>query len=117
MTDDELFTGIRGVIPILKFLIFHEPKYRKEILSRMWKVAIPLLGVLSFVLVFDLAKLSPTGEIAHSTQSIIRWLCLSLLFLLFVTSLALVTKTHVRKWRDTSKLTSQELKTLIENLS
>jgi|GEM_PF-4283154 len=117
MTNDELFTGIRGVIPILKFLIFHEPDYRKAILSRAWKIAIPLSAVLSFVLVFDLTKLSPAGEIVHSTQSIIRWLCTSILFLLFATSLALLTKTHIRKWRDTSTLISQELRKLIEHLS
>jgi hypothetical protein len=112
--NKEYFSGIRGIILILGFVIFHEKEYRQRILKSMY-LSLPLLGVLLLgVWEFDLQKLSPTGSLSYSAQWGIRWLCTSLLFLLFVAHLAFVTKPYIKKWRNFSGLSSQEMKQFIE---
>jgi len=108
--------GIHDTISILKFLIFHDIEYRKVILSKLYKSAIVLGALLSFVLVYDLQKLSPTGQLSPLFQSIIRWASISLLSLLFVAYLAFYTKPYVKKWRNFHGLSSKELKQFIEYL-
>jgi hypothetical protein len=113
--DEKYFPGIRGIIFIVRFLLIHESAYRQSLYKRIKKVGLPLFALAVGVWSFPLERLNPTGELPNLTQYRIRWLCMIILAMVFLTSFILLTIPYVKKWRNPSRLTSQELKKLIDS--
>jgi Na+/serine symporter len=113
--DEKYFPGIRGIAFIVRFLLIHESAYKQKLCNRVKKIGLPLFALAVGILSFPLERLSPTGELTNLTQYRIRLLCMIILAMVFLTSLILLTIPYVKKWRNPSKLTSQELKRLINS--
>jgi hypothetical protein len=100
-----MIKNILKTTTILKFLLFHEEEYREKVLKRV----VPFVGFGFAILALDFWKLTPSGILQPKTQWELRILCMLLLLLLYVLSLIPLTNRNLNKWKNVSRLSSQDL--------